>query len=111
MTWREKCNSLSRVLAEALHQNLAIFDLTPQSTLDTNALDHVTRRFNASLAGLKKARGADLRWGRRYTRSPDPLEPRVSQNEARYSKRLVRMVSDSARAWIAVNAVQRSNLD
>jgi hypothetical protein len=27
-----------------------------------NAIDYVTRRFNASLAGLKKPVGLDLRW-------------------------------------------------
>ena len=36
-----------------------------------NVLDYVTRRFNASSAVLKKLAGLDLRWDRRFTRSPD----------------------------------------
>jgi hypothetical protein len=35
-------------------------------------LDYVTRRFNASSAGLKKPVGLNLRWDRRFTRSPNP---------------------------------------
>jgi hypothetical protein len=31
-----------------------------------NILDHVTRRFNASSAGLKKPVGLDLRWAGRF---------------------------------------------
>jgi hypothetical protein len=36
-----------------------------------SALDYVTRRFNASSAGLKKSVGLDLRWDCRFTRFPD----------------------------------------
>src|SRR4029077_13901161 len=47
-----------------------------------NLLDYVTRRFNASSAGLKKPVGLDLRWARRFTRfqetnwSPESAEGR-----------------------------------
>jgi hypothetical protein len=41
-------------------------------------LDYVTRRFNASSAGLKKPVGLDLRWNRRFTRSPDPTELQIN---------------------------------
>jgi hypothetical protein len=37
-----------------------------------NLLGYVIRRFNASLAGLKKPVGLDLRWDCRLARSPDP---------------------------------------
>ncbi len=39
------------------------------------------------------------------------LEPRVSRSEAAVQMRLARMVPGSARNWIAVNALQQSNLN
>jgi hypothetical protein len=46
--------------------------------LRKNVLDYVTRRFNTSSAGLKKPVGLDLRWNRRFTRSPDPTELQIN---------------------------------
>src|SRR5260370_22141059 len=76
-----------------------------------SSLDYVIRRFNASSAGLKKPVGLDLRWDRRLRDFQIQLEPRVSRSEAACSKRLARMVPDSPRNWIAVNAVQQVNLN
>ena len=85
------------------------------STFPTGAfkdlLDYVTRRFNASSAGLKKPVGLDLRWTAALRDLQIQLEPRVSRSEAAVPKRLVRMVPGSVRNWIAVNAVQQSNLN
>jgi hypothetical protein len=55
-------------------------------------------------------------WGWTFAETPlsaipqIQLEPRVNRSEAAFSKRLVRMIPSSSRNWIAVNAVQQSNL-
>jgi hypothetical protein len=38
----------------------------------------VSRRYNASSAGLKKLVGLDLRWDRRLTQFPYPMEKAIS---------------------------------
>jgi hypothetical protein len=70
-------------------------------------VDYVTRRFNVPSAGLKKPVGLDLRWDRRFTRSPDSLGPRVSRSEAAVRRASRRLVPGSTWNWIAVNAVQQ----
>ena len=49
--------------------------LTSQKPFDTKALDYVTRRVNASLAGLKKPVGLDLRWDTALRDLQIQLEP------------------------------------
>jgi hypothetical protein len=40
-------------------------------------LVNVSRRYNASSAGLKKLVGLDLRWDRRLTQFPYPMEKAI----------------------------------
>jgi hypothetical protein len=47
-----------------------------------HVLDYVTRRFNASLAGLKRPWGWILRWAAALRDLQVQLEPRVSRSKA-----------------------------
>jgi hypothetical protein len=55
---------------------------------------YVTRRFNASLAGLKKPVGLDLRWKAALRDLQIQLEPRVHRSEA--------AVQSASRGWFLV---------
>ena len=68
-------------------------------------LDYVTRRFNASSAGLNKPVGLDLRW--------DPPVTAISRSNwsPESAEVSARLVPSSARNWLQFNAVKKSNLN
>jgi len=67
----------------------------------TPDLDYVSRRFNASLAGLEKLVGLDLRWDTALRDFQNPTGA-PSQPKWGWKKSHPRVIPGSARNWIAI---------